>query len=228
LDYWFAAALGGGLLLLVITAFEHFTHRHEAENSLEADARDGCRELLIVERRGANQLVDALEHFSNWWPAIEDENFTGKLPDGYGPTTHQKAVEKLLFKFGQFFSAAWSYQSFCPNHRDAGEVKALVDEVYLTLGKPGQPGDLTDARVDSDELHVIGRLCTEGWGDPEARPFEEIDFKAVLKQHPEEFESLRTFLLKADTGTSARTRLQETEKAAKHVHDRLKEKGYGP
>jgi hypothetical protein len=189
---------------------------------------DPCADLLILLRRQARQLAHILEHFSNWWPAIENKNFTGKLPDGYGPTTHQKAIEKLLFKFGQFFSAGWSYQSFCPNHPDAAEVKALVDEVYLVLGKAGDPGDPTDARIDSDELHSVGRLSTERWGKPEARPFEEVDFKAVLRQHGDEFEALKTFLGEAGPDTSARRRLDEAAKAARAVEQWLTEHGYGP
>lgn len=184
-------------------------------------------DLLILLRRHANQLADILEHFWNWWPAIEDENFAGKLPDGYGPTTHQKADEKLLFKFGQFFSAAWSYQSFWADHRHAVKVKALVDEIYLVLGKAGDPADLTDARVDSDELHSVGKLSTERWSEPGTRPYEEPDFKAVLKQHGEEFEALKAFLGEAAPNTSARCRLDEAAKAARALGEWLKKNRYG-
>ena len=184
-------------------------------------------DLLILLRRHAGQLADILEHFWNWWPAIENENFTGKLPDGYGPTTHQKANEKLLFKFGQFFSAAWSYQSFWADHRHAVKVKALVDEIYLVLGKAGDPADPTDARIDSDELHSVGRLSTERWGESEARPYEEVDFKVELNKHAGEFEALKAFLGEAAPNTSARRRLDEAAEAARAVEAWLKKNRYG-
>lgn len=226
----YLAWYGAGAVFVIATVVLSIViyKRHDAGRSSATETPDPCRELLIRERRGATQLAHILEHFSNWWPAIENENFKGKLPDGYGPTTHQKAIEKFLFKFGQFFSAAWSYQSFCPNHPDAAEVKALVDEVYLVLGKAGDPDDPTDARIDSDELHGIGRLSTERWGEPEARPFEEVDFKAVLKQHAGEFEALKAFLGEAGPDTSARRRLDEAAKAARAIEKWLTDHGYGP
>jgi hypothetical protein len=181
--------------------------------------------LLILLRQGANQLANDLEHFSNWWPAVEDEGFDGKLPDGY-PTTHQDAVETLLFMFGQFFSAAWTYQSFCLKHRARRDVKALVDEVYDALGKAGDPGDATDARIGSNQLHVIGRLSTERWGESEARPFERFDFEAELGNHSEAFDPLRTFLSVAGPDTAARSRLEAAEKAVRRVGDWLGEKGF--
>jgi len=185
-------------------------------------------DLLILLRRHANQLAWNLEHFWNWWEAIHNPDFKGKLSDGYGPTTHQKANEKLLFKFGQFFSAAWSYQSFWPDHRHATKVKALVDEIYLVLGKAGDPADLTDARIDSDELHSVGRLSTERWGSLRPEPYEEVDFKAVLKQHAGEFEALKVFLGEAGPNTSARRRLDEAAKVARTVEEWLKKNRYGP
>lgn len=110
--------------------------KSQASGTFDLAAPNLCGDLLILLRRGAKQLAHILEHFPNWWPAIKDKNFKGKLPDGYGPTTHLEAMQTLQFMFGQFFSAAWTYQSFCLTHRDQGEVKAVVDEVYDALGKP--------------------------------------------------------------------------------------------
>jgi hypothetical protein len=108
-------------------------------------APDSCRDLLILLRGHANQLAWNLEHFWNWWDAVHNPDFKGKLSDGYGPTTHADALETLLFMFGQFFSTAWTYQSFCLQHPDKAAVKALVDEVYWALGRAGDAQDLTDA-----------------------------------------------------------------------------------
>src|SRR6187455_2580630 len=123
--------------------------------------------------------------------------------------------------FGQFFSAAWAYQCFCREHPDRGEVKALVDEVYNALGKPGEPGDPTDARIDSDQLHVIGEISTRGWETPEAQPIKRSDFKAKFEFHDEAFEPLQTFLCAAGPDTAARKRLRAAEKAVKRLEDWL-------
>lgn len=192
------------------------------------DSSDPCQELLSHLARGARQLAHNLEHFPNWWYAIEDEGFKGKLPDGYGPTTHAKAMETLLFMFGQFFSAAWTYQCFCVGHQGRGEVKALVDDVYEALGNLGDPRDTTDTRIDSDQLHVIGEIGTRGWDTSEARPIKRSDFKAKFEFHAEAFEPLQAFLCAAGPGTGARRRLEAAEQAVKRVEDWLERNGHRP
>jgi hypothetical protein len=134
--YWVigsAVAVASGLLLLTLTAVEHFRHRHDTDNSSEPEGPDHCRELLIWLGRYANRLAQNLENFPGyWWTAVGDEEFDGEIP-GYGETTHQEAVELLLFKFAQFFSAARGYQDFCPGHDDQGAVKPYVEGVYDAL-----------------------------------------------------------------------------------------------
>ncbi|HXR60637.1 MAG TPA: hypothetical protein VN732_04860 [Solirubrobacterales bacterium] len=186
-------------------------------------------DLLILLRPSARQLAWNLKRFSNWWPAVEDDDFDGKLPDGYGPVTHAKAMETLQFMFGQFFSVAWTYQRFCRRHRDHGKVKALVDEVYDALGMPGDPSDLgTDARIGSDQLHVIGERSTRENGTADDRPVQRSAFRSKLEYHAEDFEPLKSFLLKAGPETAARARLKTAEEAVIRVEGWLDEKGYGP
>jgi hypothetical protein len=189
---------------------------------------DPCEGQLRRLRPAAHQLAHILEKFSNWWPAVEDESFKGKLPDDY-ETTHREAMETLLFMFGQFFSAAWTYQSFCLTHRNRGEVKELVDGVYDALGRRGDPGDLaTDARVGSDQLHVVGERSTRGWGTTESRPMARSEFRVELDHHAEDFEPLRTFLRAAGPDTAACVRLEAAKDAVKHVEAWLEARGYAP
>lgn len=189
-----------------------FYERLKAQRSVLPDPESGpcgdpARRLREL-RKGAHQLAWNLQHFPNWWSAVKDENFSGKLPDDYGPVTHEKAMEILSFMFGQFFSAAWSYQTFCPSDPHRAEVKALVDEVYNALGMPRDTGGLPDDRIGSTQLHVIGRLSTARWGEPDSRPFDEVGFRAVLKQEADDFEPLQAFLRKAGPDTAARARLE--------------------
>ncbi len=227
LPTWLLIALGACALAMIVGGLLiPFLSDKDAGGLTEAP--DPCGELLSLLRPGARQLAHILENFPNWWPAVEDENFKGKLPDGYGPTTHPKAIETLLFMFGQFFSVAWTYQRFCLQHSNRTEVKALVDEVYLALGKRGDPEDLTDVRIGSDQLHDIGERSTRGWGTADGRPVPRSDFRAKLEYHAEAFEPLRTFLCAAGPETTARARLEAAEEAAKRIEEWLNENGYGP
>lgn len=194
----------------------------------EPEAPDPCRELLILLGRHANQLAWNLEHFWNWWAAIQNPNFKGKLPDGYGPTTHADAMETLLFMFGQFFSTSWTYQSFCLQHPDVAKVKVLVDEVYWALGKAGGVPDLTDARIGSDQLHLIGELSTREWGTVNGRAVPRSEFRTKLENHANAFEPLKEVLHAADRDTAARRRLDGAARAAREVEEWLKANGYGP
>lgn len=217
--YWVVGsgmAVVGGLFLLAVTAFEHFRHRHDANNSSEPEAPDDCRELLIWLGRYANRLAQNLENFAKyWWIAVGDKDFAGEVP-GYGETTHQEAVELLLFKFAQFFSAVRVYQDFCPGHDDQGAVKPYVEGVYDAL------------EIGSNKLHRIGKLSTDGWGGSEARPLDEDGLRAVLEEHPRVFKPIRTLLLEAQPETPARESIEAAGKAARDAEKWLRANGHGP
>jgi|GEM_PF-1740681 len=178
--------------------------------------------------KGAHQLGWNLKHFWNWWSAVDDEDFNGKLPDEHGPVTHDEAMETLCFMFGQFFSAAWTYQSFCRKHPRWSEVKKLVDEVYNALGMPQDTGGRPDDRIGATPLHIIGRLSTNRWGEPDSEPLDEVGFRAVLKQDADDFEPLRVFLRQAGPDTAARDRLEAARQELERVEEWLEENGYGP
>jgi hypothetical protein len=191
---------------------------------------DPCEERLRDLAKGGHQLAHILGYFDNWWPAVQDEDFNGKLPDDFGPVTHADAKETLLFMFGQFFSAAWTFQSFCRTHPDRAEVKKWVDQLYDALGaRLENPGDLPDARVPSTKLHEIGKLCTRGWGTADGHPVHEgSDFKGILEYHPDAFKLLWAFLRTAEPGSLAHARVEAAEKAARNVEENLAEKDYVP
>lgn len=213
------------LSLVLWTPLGEYLGFHSDETR-DAPALDPCRDLLILLRGHASQLAWNLEHFWNWSSAIKDPNFKGKLPDGYGPTTHADAMETLLFMFGQFFSTAWTYQTFCLQHPDRAAVKALVDEVYWALGKAGDPQDLADARIGSDQLHLIGERSTREWGTVNGRSAPRSAFRATLEYHADAFEPLKEVLYAAARDASAQRRLDEAGKAARRVEEWLKENGY--
>ena len=189
-----------------------------------------CDERLRDLARGAHQLAYNLAHFDNWWPAVHDDAFDGKLPDGFGPVTHADAKETILYMFGQFLSAAWTYQSFCKTHPHRGEVKEWVDRVYDALGVAGaNPDDPADARVPSTRLHEIGKICTNGWGTANGRPVDEgSEFRGKLEYHPEAFKLLWGLLRTAEPGTAAHARVKAVEAAARNVEKKLAEKDYVP
>jgi hypothetical protein len=140
--------IGGGLVIAIL---------RRGDTGVSQGDSDPCGDLLRRLRPAANQLAWNLHHFPNWWIAVEDKDFDGHLPDGYGPTTHAKAMETLLYMFAQFFSAAWTYQSFCMKHASHGKIKSLVDPVYDALGMPGDPRDrATDARIGLSSRHSRG------------------------------------------------------------------------
>lgn len=222
---WYAA--GAVFVIATVLLSIVIYKRHDAGKSSATATPDPCRELLILLRGHANQLAWNLEHFWNWWDAVHNPDFKGKLSDGYGPTSHADAMETLLFMFGQFFSTAWTYQSFCLQHPDRAAVKALVDEVYWALGRAGDPQDLTEARIGSDQLHLIGERSTREWGTVNGRSVPRSDFKAKLEYHAAAFEPLKEVLYAADRDTSARRRLDEAARAARAVEEWLEANDYG-
>jgi len=226
----YLAWYGAGAVFVIATVVLSIViyKRHDAGRSSAAATPDPCRELLILLRGHANQLAWNLEHFWNWWAAIKDPDFKGNLPDGYGPTTHADAMETLLFMFGQFFSTAWTYQSFCLQHPDRAAIKALVDEVYWALGRAGDPQDPTDARIGSDQLHFIGERSTSEWGTVNGRSVPRSEFRTKLEYHAAAFQPLKGVLGAADRDTSARGRLDEAARAARAVEEWLEGNDYGP
>lgn len=171
--------------------------------------------------QGAKALAHNLAHFDNWWPAIEDDRFDGRLPDGR-PTTHAEAVQTLLHNFAEFFSAALTYQEQCRGHRPLEAVQA----VYGALGD--DPAGPTDYSLMSSQLHVVGVRSTAEWGSVEARPIQLADFRIEFENDPrfaEDFKALGRLLRAAAPGTEARTRLEAVEESARGVVQALREKG---
>jgi len=195
------------------------------------EAPDPCGDPEVRLRllaKGARQLAHNLAHFSNWWPAVKDKSFDGKLPDGR-LTTHEWAMDTLLFMFAQFFSAAWTYQDNCHRHAERDEVKIWVDEVYKALGE--DPGGASDASLMSTQLHTIAVRSTNRWGEADARPFQLADFKDEMDDNSRfsrDFKPLRTFLRAAKPETEARIRLEATLEAVRRVEEMLGERGYRP
>lgn len=204
------------LSLVLWTPFGHWLGFHDDGAEKPPEAPDDSRELLIWLGRFANRLAQNLENFPKfWWTAVGDEGFDGDIP-GYGETTHEEAVELLLFKFAQFFSAARVYQDFCPGHDDQGAVTPYVKGVYDAL------------KIGSNKLHRIGKLSTDGWGGSEARPLDEDDLRAVLEEHPRAFKPLRTLLLEARPETRARESVEAAGEAARRAEIWLRANGHGP
>jgi hypothetical protein len=174
-------------------------------------------------RDHAKHLNWELEHFDDWWPAIENKSFDGKLPGGAMRTTHAEAMQMLLFVFAKFFSAVRTYEVQCPRQaRPRKRLMKRVREVYDALGLNG--GGDTDETLNSMQLHDIGERCTKDWGKAEARPFTKAELEAAVKIDPALAESLapvRRLLLAAGPNTEARYRLRKTEGAAKRVKERL-------
>jgi hypothetical protein len=174
--------------------------------------------------QGAKALAHNLAHFDNWWPAVEDEGFNDRLPDGR-PTTHAEAMQTLLYGFAQFFSAAYTYQEQCRRHRPLESVR----DAYKALGD--DPAGPTDYSLMSSQLHVVGVRSTSGWGTVDARPIQLADFKVDIENDPrfvEDFKALRRLLLAAAPGTEARARLEAVEESARGVEMALIQKGYRP
>jgi hypothetical protein len=200
---------------------------YQQRGALEPEAPKFCGDLLSRLVANAKHLEHELAHFHNWWPAVKDETFEGRLPDGFGPTTHAEAMQALLFAFAQFFSAAWTYQDLCRTGRDRAEVIEWVDHVYKALGD--DPGGPTDATLNSRQLRIIGERSTERRGETEARPIRVADFEVELEDNQRlaaALKPLMELLLAADLDTEARTRLDATKEAVKQVEEKLGEMGH--
>lgn len=171
----------------------------------------------------AERLETELGRFENWWPAVADTDFDGRLKDGF-ETTHEEAVQALSYAFAYFFSAAWIYEKQCRGHhgRRRKQVLDLVGEVYLALGA-NSSGD-TDATVDSLQLMAIAKRSTRYAGEARAQTMDIPDFEAQLKDNPTfaaHFQPLVKFLIAAAQGGQARARMAKTEEAVKRVKEKL-------
>lgn len=216
-----ALLLGLGVVLWVML------HRKQPPSS-DSDLCGDPGVRLSRLAQSARQLAHNLAHFDNWWAAVEDEGFDGRLPDGRR-TTHAEAMQTLLFMFAQFFSATWTYQDHCRRHRHRSEVIGWVNEVYRALGDG--PGGPTDASIMSNQLHAVGVRSTTGWGTVRARPVQFAEFKVEMIGNPQFIEDLKplTKLLRtAGPATEARTRLEATEGAVRRVEEKLGKKGHRP
>jgi hypothetical protein len=121
----YLAWYGAGAVFVIATVVLSIViyKRHDAARSSSTATSDPCRELLILLRGHANQLAWNLEHFWNCWDAVRDQNFKGKLSDGYGPTTHADSVETLLFMFGQFSRPPGPIRAFACSTRTGPQSK---------------------------------------------------------------------------------------------------------
>jgi hypothetical protein len=224
-EFWITASVAIaalGLLLLGATVIEHFRHRHDSEEGTANPCGDPKVRLNRIKGK-AKHLEHELAHFHNWWPAVESDGFDGELPDGR-PATHAKAMQALLWAFGSYFSASYTYEDHCTGYHGRRQRKLLkrLDAVYNALGL--NPDGDTDVPLDSGLLHTIGQQSTKRWEEAEARPMSEADFAAELNGNPSfagHFALLGKLLMAAGPGTPALSRLEKTQEAVKHVKEEL-------
>jgi hypothetical protein len=205
-----AAAIVLGLLLLAVTAYEHFKHRHDAAEPTEAQRL--CAERLKRVEANANHLANQLGNFDNWWWALKND----ELPDGH-PMPRAKAMEELVFRFTRFFSAAWLYEDHCRDHQPHDEVVEWLREVYWEFGKPKKGP--TDDRIMSQELHAIGEAGTNDWGTSQVRLKSDAEVKGAMDNNV--FDPLKRFLGGAAPDTETLARLEIAREAIERVRERL-------
>lgn len=205
-----AAVIVLGLLLLSITAYEHFKHRHDAAESPEA--KGTCAERLKRVEANANHLANQLGNFDKWWRALTND----ELPDGH-PMPRAKAMEELVFRFTRFFSTAWLYEDHCREHQPHDEVVEWLREVYRAFGEP--KNGPTDDRIMSQELHAIGEAGTNDWGTPQVRLKSDAEVKSGIDD--DVFDPLRRFLSRASPDTETLARLERTREAVERVREGL-------
>lgn len=178
---------------------------------------DPCDEHLRRIKPNAKHLAQNLANLDNWRSAFEHD----VLLDGTA-MPRAKAMEKLLYRFTRFFSAAWLYEDHCRGHRLHDEVIDWLREIYKALGEPRQGP--TDERVMSDDLHAIGEAGAQGWGTDQVRIKSRKEIETAMSG--EEFDPLRRLLEKADPENDAGARLESVEKALERLGDRLESKHY--
>ena len=215
--------VAGGLSLILWTPVGKWLGFHADKTvNPHTDRCGDAKERLNQLRLSAKWLAHDLGNFQTWWPAVENDGFDNRI--GGRPTTHKEAMQRLLFIFARFFSAAWAYECDCPNHPARNEVIELVVGVYSALGD--DPDGPPDHSLMSQQLHAIGELSTTKWGTADAWPMGEAAFGAEVESSPhfaDAFKQLKRLLLAAKPETKARVRLETAAKAAKNVEEGLDE-----
>ena len=222
----YLAWYGAGAIFVIATVVLSIAiyKRREATESLETPHPCGEPRVRLKKlKNSAKHLKWELEHFDNRWPAVENEDFDGELPDGR-QETHAEAMQALQWAFAFYFSASWTYENKCQSHHGRRQRRLLkrLEAVYNALGL--NPGSNMDAPLNSGQLHIIGERSTKRWGEPEAEPVSEADFGAELIENQELtdcLEPVRRLLLTAAPGTDAHSRLKEAEKAVNRVKRKL-------
>jgi hypothetical protein len=216
----FCVVIAVGAVCLGVTVLEYFRHR-----GMNEELPNSCGDPKVRRKRigrEAEPLATNLENFKYWWIAVKNKDFDGRLPTKDGGeghrANHQEAMQTLLHKFACFFSAQYTYQEQCHEHRPLRSVR----RVYGALTE--DPDGPTDYALRSNQLHVVGKRSTSGWGTVHARPLEFDDFQDKLKNDPSfagKFKPLEEFLCAAAPGTEALTRLEAVGESVKRVEERL-------
>ena len=133
-------------------------------------------------------------------------------------------MQKLLYAFAFFFSAAFIYEKQCKGHhgRRREEVLDLVGKVYSALGSHTRSD--TDVIVDSLQVIAVAERSTKHYREARAQPIGVADFNAQLRGNPTfaaDFEPFKKFLIAAEPGTDTGERLAATQKAVKRVEEKL-------
>jgi hypothetical protein len=217
-----AVMIVGGLVI------PHSSSGESASSQSNPCGDPKARRKLMAQ--GAEQLAHNLAEFEVWWPAVDDDKFDGRLVSKDGKAghhiTHERAMQTLLHKFAQFFSAQYTYQRQCLDHRPLKSVKKVYEAF---TDAPGGPND-SDNALMSNQLHAVGKLSTSGWGTVDARPLELDEFQSALEndsQFAEAFQPLEEFLRKAAPGTESLIRLDAVAESVKRVEERLTKSALG-
>jgi len=222
----YLAWYGAGAVFVIATVVLSIAiyKRHEAEGALQTPDPCGDPKARRAELTfSAERLETELGQFENWWPAVADKDFDGRLKDGF-ETTHEEAVQALSYAFAYFFSAAWIYEKQCKGHhgRRRKQVLDLVGEVYWALGA-NSSGD-TDATVNSLKLKTIAERSTRHAGEARAQTMAVSDFNAHLKDNPTfaaHFQPLEKFLIAAGRDSGAEARMAKVKEAVKRAKRKL-------
>jgi len=208
----------GALTLGLAIAHLALSFAERLRGQRKRDQPDLCDKRLSELRQSARQFAHHLENIRHSWPAIKD-------PEA---EKHEDARHTILHSFGQFFSVAWTYQSFCRGHRHRDEVIEWVDGVYDALGE--LLPEHKDLRLDAEKLHKIGERSTLGWAQTQARPLTLAEFEDELEVDDSplvrRLKPLEKFLIVAGPETEGRACLLAAAVKVRHVEKKLKKLGY--